>query len=899
MRISRDEDHFIRFTLYHSLGDPSEPVWEGVWQLPERQRLWNGTNLNFREVSMNYVNVLTTMDNAPGNTTPPRDVDKLHGILRNLAGITAPGRLPSLDRYDGRVAEGNPLVLHGSDFQKGAVVFLNGKPQSTQWLDSQRLQVLLRGLTEDAGHQLAVRNPDGGVAFSPYSLRTGTVVESVIPAEIRQSGGEIIVLKGRGFTPSTRVAIGNREVEVVERVSATELKIRTPAGELGRVEIRVFDDEQEFEGRPVLAYAAHPYLLIQPGDVRILRDRFNAPHMRYYRKMILRLADQSSDPATLTPSNMVNPDYGEHIWATVWAYLLTGEEKYKNSALVWIQGTTGPNDILRSLDPSLSEERRQAHASQFGLTEATPNPSNPGILIQNLSMHQFQIQRGSAIAVAYDVLFDELEPAMRGRMLDYMNAHIDLGVAMVKANDWWYADNPSNTVAVANSAIGLMALSHMKIRDDIPEIAEMTTRTIRMRFRAIEEDGGSPEGTLYWNYGFGAQINLGIALRNTLGDDFGMLSNDRLERGVDFARVALAGDGNMFVFNDSQPWLNGTVPAALGASFFDQPLMRWLVDEIMKRYSQEEHIANEVVRAAYTIPAFLLRGDAPPVEQMPPLPTLAAMERIQWGVMRSAPDAHKKGVVVGIKGLGGQQTHHLHYDQGHYVLHAHGREFFLDAGYHIPGAYQHAVPIPSTPDEDVKKDDLPGMNRSADAPLIRVWEQGEVRTITVDASGAYKRGDRRRAEKVHRVFVLVGEEALIILDDVLPTGGLSVLAQFQAAKEPVIDQENGRFRVERDGARVTTHLFGPNVSDIQVDAYDIGKGGWVYRHFDTQWHRISGRYVANPDQPLITVFLPTRNPTPSGDPKVVYQGNLIVVSLPSGQKLTFERIAGDWVLAKP
>ncbi len=795
LRMAREADHYIRFTLYHSAGDPSEPVWEGVWQLSNYQRLWDGSHVNLREIPLNYVNVLTTTNNAPGDTTPPQEIHKLKGLLSNMTGITSPGTLPEITHYVGEFAESAVIGLQGEGFQEGVVARLNGKNQPTKWLNAQEIQVALRGVVEDADHQLVVGNPDGGLSFFPLPLRTGAVVDAVIPAGLRRSGGEVITLRGRGFGPATTVSIGGNAAEVVERVSATELKIKTPPGAVGRAELTAANGQTPIKVEPIVAYAAHPYLLIKPEQVETFRARFNAPHMKHYRAMILRLADYSADPARLSPSK-------------------------------------------------------------------------------------------------------ELDPVTRGRMLDYMDSHLDLAVSMVKSNDWWYANNPSNTVAVANSAIGLMALSHQQIRDDIPEIIQLTTKTIKDNFKAVEDDGGSAEGTLYWNYGFGAQIELGIALENTQGDDFGLLSTPGLKLGVDYAQVALAGDGNMFVFNNSQPWLTGTLPAALGASRFDQPFMRWLVDAIMERYSQEPRIVTEVVRATYTIPAFILRGDAPPVEEMPPLPTLLTLDTIQWGVMRSAPDAHKQGLVVGIKGLGGQKTHHLHDDQGNYVFHAHGREFFLDAGYNKHEAYQHSIPLPAKPDEDIKIKKLPGFNRSADTPLIHDWEDGDVRTITVDATRAYRPGNLQRAEKVQRVFVLVGEEAFILLDDVIPAEGMTVIAQYQAAKEPLLDEAAGQFRVERDGAQVTTHLFGPKVRDFEVDAYDISQGGWVYKHMDTDWHRISGRYDADPMKPLISVFLPTKDLTPAKAPKVAYKGDKIEVSLASGKKLTFEHREGNWMLAK-
>lgn len=903
-RIERTESGHVRFSLYHSNGDPSEPVWEGVAELNTAFRKLNRT-LDLQSIPLNYVNVLITVNNPPGNQTVPPAVNRLIGSLSNIVGITAPGTLPKVSGYSGPFAPGQTITVQGQSFAEGALVSINGHKQPTKRLDESRLEVRLENINSDGDNQLLVTNPDGGANFYPIPLRTGLAVDRILPAELRQVGGEVITLKGRGFGPETKVTFNGKPVEIVEVPDATTLKIKTPAGQPGRVNLEVFNGQDRFPITPIVAYAAHPYLLIQPDDVAKLRKRFEAPHMQHYRTVLLRNAERSADPAAMTPKAMMNPGYGEHIWATVWAYLLTQDPKYKEAAIRWIRGTVGPNDILRAQDPTASDAQRAAwKAAGGGRTSADPDPFSPGILIQNLDMHQFHIQRGAAVAMAYDILFEELDPALRGRMLEYMDRHIDLAERLIRADDWWYANNPSNTVTVANGSVALMALSHKTIRDDIPELAKLTSEVVKEQFRSLEEDGGSAEGTLYWNYGVGAQILHGLALQNTLGDDYGLLDDPRLERGIRFAETAIAGDGNMFVFNNSQPWLNGTVPAAFNASRYNQPLMRWLVDTIMERYAAEPTVVTEVIRPTYSVPAFLFRGDEPPEKNMPPLPTLAHLDRMQWGVMRSSPDAFKKGVVVGVKGMGGQATHHAQQDQGHYVLHAHGREFFLDAGYDKTSAIQHAIPLPTLDEKDFEKFDLKGVpqfNNLADAPIINVWEQGDLRTMTVDSTAAYSAksdATQRRAEKVHRVFALAGEEAFVILDDVIPAKpDMPVYAQFQTARKPeIVDQ---RLRVERDGAQVTAHVFGPKLESPTVTPLDITKMGWIYKNMDVDWHRVTAKYTAKPDQPMVTVFLPSPNLEDKGEPKVTYAPDKITVTLPSGRNLVFLRQDDSWQLNKP
>ncbi len=105
-------------------------------------------------------------------------------------------------------------------------------------------------------------------------------------------------------------------------------------------------------------------------------------------------------------------------------------------------------------------------------------------------------------------------------------------------------------------------------------------KAIEGRFIGIADDGGCLEGTLYWQYGGMYPIAFGLALERATGDSRGLLDLPRFRHAGDYARVILGGDGEMTCFNDTQPWLSGMVPLALGGGRHGDPLCLWLADQI-------------------------------------------------------------------------------------------------------------------------------------------------------------------------------------------------------------------------------------------------------------------------------------------------------------------------------
>ena len=825
-------------------------------------------------------------------------------MVTQISGVTAPGELPEIESYQGVVAEGSTLTIRGSGFQEGAYATLNGEKLETKVRDASTMTVELAGIQPGEANRFAVYNPDGGAAVMPRPLRTGKVVEQVLPAELRTVGGEVITLTGYGFTDETAVTFDGSPVEIVELVSGRELKIRTPAGALGRVDLAVRDEQGAFEVEPAVAYAEHPILLSSKEKLDEYRALFKRPDMAEYRKLILKLADLRATPRYNNSKAFLSGSYGNNIYATAWAYLLTGEQKYKNLAMHFIDGTTGPSDMLASLDPTYQAEQAKKKQEAVAAGELVPTAATTawgaGIPVQVLSMDEFHINRGVGLAYAYDLLFDELSPEVRGRMLTYMQKMVDYHLRRIEENSWWHINNPSNTVTVGNGGAGIIAMTYKSLLDDPEALGKELADNITRVFKGVTPDGGAVEGSLYWNYGFLYQVLFGRALENAFGNDYGMLSDPRLQKSDNFAYASLGGDGNMFVFNDSQPYLAGTIPAAVQAE--NDRFMRWLVDSIIDRYADEKFPTNETARPFYGISAFLLRGDEPVVETMPPLPTLKVLPITHWAALRSAPDAYKQGVVAGIKGKGGATTHHAQADQGGYVLQAHGERFVIDAGYGYNDAKLHSLPLileETTNKKGETKIVGRGPHPRVNVPLMDGRERGDIRTVRSDATPAYgtNKGEGKYAEKVKRVYTLVGEEAFVVLDDVLPAeSGQNVRFQYQLETKPELNQGERSFALAVNGKQTSAHIFGPESSEMTIEKQSRRKG-WIWKRMGLlDYFSVRGEYAPKAQQPLITVFQPTKGLEAAPAPEVEYDGDSITVTLGSGRTLDYERIDGDWVL---
>jgi hypothetical protein len=550
----------------------------------------------------------------------------------------------------------------------------------------------------------------------------------------------------------------------------------------------------------------------------------------------------------------------------LWAYHLTGRKKYRDGCLEWVK--------------TRWDKKKFPQWSEGGT---------------------------SSIAVAYDTLYPELTDRQKAKMKAYLERALD---QHLRNADGWLYNNPSNTVPAQCGAAGMAALALMWESPKARKGAAMTRDKLRRyASRCFSPDGGYIEGSLYWNFGVTNYLAFAHALHRTTGDD-GLINHPRLKKQYRFVETLLGGDGRFMTFNDTQPWITGwAICADLGARF-DNDLMLWIADSLAAMTAGEpspltlrmfDHRGHYTARAAW----MRLGSDRAAPREFPGVPTLSVLDHMQWGVMRSSgefiPD-----LVVGVKGSAGPLSHHRQHDLGSFVLYAGGEVLLLDPGYFQSGANCHSLPLVNGK----------GPAHSG-SRIVEAWENERLRAMVIDSTTAYGQAARR----VRRTLVMVGDRAVVVLDDILagpgdagdgsvswspppavgPEARCRVTAQYQAAQEARADPNTGAAAVLGHKGTLGLWTFGPKLK-LTVKKRDFGKS-WRFRKRAKEgvyaWHSLTGDYTADPNDPLVTVLVPADKGREPAAPKCRRRGESIVVTVPGPEEVKFAKADGRWTFVRP
>ncbi len=839
IRMAREAGNVVVFQVFN-LGESSSIPW---WQAR--------TELDPKLADKPLTHLLIGMPPNPRGNPIHGPQYVLRGWVKDLQarGLGDPKpKIASATPRDSVVEPGSELLISGQGLGNNATVWIGGAAAEVIAAGNGELRVRAPRLEAGARYPLEVRSGDGLFDRLDGGLAYGRILERAEPREALPAGGDEITLIGAGFDPKTEVTVGAKPATIVERIDWTRLKIKVPAGEAGLAEIKVVSAGEPFAGECLFGYAPHPYLMFKQADIPALKEKFNHPQFAAYKTRILKDAAGEVDYDKLE-----GPDASMHFFAPTLVWALTRDEACREKALKIMQ--------------VVGEQRNH---------------------------DQFQQMKAQAMAFAYDILFPAMSPAQRLHAQAYLERSLDTYLQRTGSGDWWFVNNPSNTIPVGSAGGGMAAMALMNSTPRAKQAIERAPKIVNDHYIAIVGDGGCIEGTLYWDYGLGNQLALGHALKNVTGDDHGLLTAEKLQKNINFVRTQFAGNDQMFSFNDTQPSLTGSAICADFGSRFDQPLMRWFADHQIALSAGTDQAATPRVainaRQQYAVYAFLWRDMTPAPAEFPGVPTLAKLDVMNWGVMRSDGTALKPALALGIKGHGGPLSHHRQADKGNFELHAAGEALIIDPGYYQPKETAHSIPLIDGNGPDPEPQTA--------APIVTAWEDGDVRAMNLDVTAPYRK--TAQATRVMRHFVMVGDEAVVVLDDLIPAkADATITAQLQAAYATEL---TGDSTAVVNGAlgRLAIQTFGPTLK-LEVTSRDFGRS-WIFKKWAeagwVSWHSLQGTYRADPQRPMITVLMPMPLDAKTPTATVNYAPDHIVVALPNGRQVTFNGGPDGWTVAK-
>ena len=488
------------------------------------------------------------------------------------------------------------------------------------------------------------------------------------------------------------------------------------------------------------------------------------------------------------------------------------------------------------------------------------------------------------VAIAYDTFYPHLRkedlPAWRDLLGRLLAAHL-----LTAREHHWNCTAIANVNALCNGGGGLAALALLKENPDAPESLYLARKLIRQYVDyCYGADGGCTEGAQYWEYGGTAFLRFACAMETAIGTDDGLLSLPQVTRGINNVRAGLCNDGKLSGINDTIPMPMGSEIAWFLAGRFNDPFALWYADKALDVMDGMTSRGKAVAYGPSAIFALLFRPDVPRMDRQPPLPPAIVLRDIQVSMIRSGTN-YDCTWTAGLKGSRPPYTHHNQPDTGAYFIDLRGERLLIDPGYYKDKPTDHSLPIIGG--------DAPAQPRSTTGLITDCEALGDLRLLVCDSTAAY----RGAARRVARHLVMVGEEGLILLDDIVAAdNGAKVLAQYQAGG-PTGDSGAGRrITVQGDKARLRLEvLTRPGLSLRLQPERSLHDIRWGYHFAECRFFPVTGEYAVDEMDPLVTVFTDeaARRPGPS---QLTRQANELTVTMPSGRKVVFAYFDGRWRL---
>lgn len=414
----------------------------------------------------------------------------------------------------------------------------------------------------------------------------------------------------------------------------------------------------------------HPYLYIRQDDIQPLREATQGKYKERF-KSLLEYVDEAVEQGPTewyisenTEENWIR-DVSDNLCNISFAYLMTQDEKYLDSAIVYIEALCGYKHWGRPGTPYENNDLAASHALR-------------------------------ALALSYDWLYYDLPSSTKAILLKTAKQRGE----KINAGGWWNASYMQNHLWYTRYAAALIGAS---IINEYPEARVWIEKSIADFNKAASfmgDDGGAHEGMQYWRYGNEAYLLFHLFAKETLGIDY---TNEGYDKNSWLAPMYFwIGEKDwknaeyILDFADSSRVMDVSTVAALlsfYAKLYQNGNAKWLSDK-MYEYSAENNIRIEDWWS------FILNADD--VEAVPPsenLPTGYLFEDLGYVLSRSDWGGNESvlgfrcGMNTGAESLGydgNAGSSHVHPDIGAPVLYGCGEYLLRDDGYGTTSRTNHS-----------------------------------------------------------------------------------------------------------------------------------------------------------------------------------------------------------------
>jgi hypothetical protein len=497
-------------------------------------------------------------------------------------------------------------------------------------------------------------------------------------------------------------------------------------------------------------------------------------------------------------------------------------------------------------------------------------------MIPEATFHLHEGNAAPGVALAYDTFYPYLTEEARGHWRRLLVKLLDLYLHSAREGAWTVTAIP-NANPVSNAGAGFLALALWheepeKAREALAWVRRYVTRWLDYCFG---DDGGNTEGCQYWQYGTESWVRFAALFTRIFGTDDGLLDHPALRNGMNMIRVALCNDGALHGVNDTVPVPCGAELAWFWAARYHDPFALWYGDHAVRWHAA----ADGQPYAPAAMWCLLFRPDAPEsLAQPEPLPLAFALHSIEYGILRSEAMWHGRWT-AGVKGARPPYTHHNQADCGAIFVDLRGERLLIDPGYYKGSATDHCLPVIDGVGPE------PAQRYTGRLTACR--EIGDLRLLSCDATAAY----RGAALRAVRHLVLVGDEALVLLDDLVPARpGAEITAHYQCGG--VTKAVAGGVLIHGTQARMQMQLLShatPCLLHPERSLHDIH---WGYHFAKCRLFPVTCTWLAD-GQPLVTCLLDATD-HPAEPATLHREGNQLTVTLPSGRAIAFTCNANGW-----